>query len=304
MSEKQRTPLKVIKEGDDREVEAGLPGLEPAATCSGTQSSSLPSPRQRAALVKYQHPVGLHDRNLEAIVAYDFNIPITVSSFSTMFKGRMLNDEVINWILAWWRTEIGGGSGMGPTIPQTQPNLPRCYYTTTHFYTALTEGNITDPLRVSRWTQNINFFRDFDLMMIPVNIKGCHWYLAVIDFKNHYTITYDSSESRSTLNTKKPARPRTHASLMAWLRMLHGNLLGTPFPEGAWTRRHSSECMGHTPQQGNPGDPGLDCGFFTLAFAMEISLGRFDFDFAQDDIPAIRNWMAHTIWNYGESINV
>ena len=33
-------------------------------------------------------------------------------------------------------------------------------------------------------------------------------------------------------------------------------------------------CMGHTPQQDTPRDVGVDCGFFTLAFAMEISLGR------------------------------
>jgi hypothetical protein len=58
--------------------------------------------------------------------------------------------------------------------------------------------------------------------------------------------------------------------------------------------------MGPTPQQGTPSDVGVDCGFFTLVFAMEISLGRIQFGFGQEDIPAIRNWMTHTMVSYGK----
>jgi len=58
--------------------------------------------------------------------------------------------------------------------------------------------------------------------------------------------------------------------------------------------------MGDTPQQVTPSDAGVDCGFFTLSFAMEISLGRNYFDFGQDNIPAIRNWMTHTIIHHGK----
>ena len=57
--------------------------------------------------------------------------------------------------------------------------------------------------------------------------------------------------------------------------------------------------MGTTPQQGTPSEAGVDCGFFTLLFAMEISLGRTQFDFGQTDIPRIRNWMAHNMINLG-----
>jgi hypothetical protein len=58
--------------------------------------------------------------------------------------------------------------------------------------------------------------------------------------------------------------------------------------------------MGPTPQQGTPSEAGVDCGFFTLLFAMEISLGRPQFDFGQIDIPRIRNWMAHNMINLGK----
>jgi hypothetical protein len=58
--------------------------------------------------------------------------------------------------------------------------------------------------------------------------------------------------------------------------------------------------MGTTPQQGTPIETGVDCGFFTLLFAMEISLGRSQFDFGQTDIPRIRNWMTHNMINLGK----
>ena len=57
---------------------------------------------------------------------------------------------------------------------------------------------------------------------------------------------------------------------------------------------------GPTPKQGTPSDPGLDCGVFTMAFAMQISLCNKQFDFGQADIPVIRNWIAHTIISYGK----
>jgi hypothetical protein len=58
--------------------------------------------------------------------------------------------------------------------------------------------------------------------------------------------------------------------------------------------------MEPTPQQGTPSEAGVDYGFFTLLFAMEISLGRAQFDFGQIDIPRIRNWMTHNMINLGK----
>ena len=55
-----------------------------------------------------------------------------------------------------------------------------------------------------KWTKKSNLDQDYDLMLVPVNISKHHWYLAVIDFKNKYTVTYDSYESKSTWNTTTP----------------------------------------------------------------------------------------------------
>jgi hypothetical protein len=76
---------------------------------------------------------------------------------------------------------------------------------------------------------------------------------------------------------------------MMCLKKRHEDILKTPFPVEDWKHISSFTCMGHTPQQGTPSDAVVDCGFFTLAFVMEISLGRTQFGFDQKDIPVIRN---------------
>ena len=107
-----------------------------------------------------------------------------------MTGGENLNDDIINWTLSWWRSQIGGGQNGNVTTPQVHPNLPRCYYTNTHWFTKLQKEGATKELL--RWTRKTNLDQEYDLMMVPVNISKQHWYLAVIDFKNKYTVTYDS----------------------------------------------------------------------------------------------------------------
>ena len=137
-------------------------------------------------------------------------------------------------------------------------------------------------------------------MLIPINILNRHWYLTVIDFKNKRIATYDSHEPTATRNTTTPAKPETYSTLMTWLSKRHKATYDSRFPTEDWQHVSSSACMGPTPQQGTPSDAGVDCGFFTLLFAMEISLGRSQFGFGQADIPAIRNWMTHTMVSHGK----
>ena len=87
---------------------------------------------------------------------------------------------------------------------------------------------------------------------------------------------------------------------MTWLTKHHEETYKSRLPAEEWQHVSSYTCMGHTPQQGTPSDAGVDCGFFTLAFAMEISLGRTQFGFGQEDIPGIRNWIAHTMVSHGK----
>jgi len=103
-----------------------------------------------------------------------------------------------------------------------------------------------------------NLDRDYDLILIPVNISKNHWYLAVIDFRHKYTVTHDSHESKVTRNTTTPAMPKTHSTLMMWLSKRHEDIYKSRFPAEDWKHVSSFTCMGHTPQQGTPGDAGVD----------------------------------------------
>jgi hypothetical protein len=82
--------------------------------------------------------------------------------------------------------------------------------------------------------------------------------------------------------------------------MTHNAYHHSRFPSEEWQHVSSFATMGPTPQQGTPTETGVDCGIFTLLFAMEISLGRSQFDFGQIDIPRIRNWMTHNMINLGK----
>jgi hypothetical protein len=267
---------------------------------------TYPSPKERAASLDYQNYVRDTMQDLNAVpqemnptIVNSQDIPISRRAFTSMSGGQCLNDDIINWMLSWWRSQIGGGQNNNKTTtPQVHPSLPRCYYANTQWFTKLQhEGTATGLLK---WTKNANFDKDYDLMLIPINVRNNHWYLAVIDFKHKRIVTYDSHEPAKTRNTTTPARPKTYSTLMTWLQQRHNDYHHSRFPTEEWQHVSSFTSMGTTPQQGTPSEAGVDCGFFTLLFAMEISLGRTQFDFGQTDIPRIRNWMAHNMINLGK----
>ena len=131
---------------------------------------------------------------------------------------------------------------------------------------------------VKRWTKQFKTLRDYDLMIIPINIPGRnHWVLAVINFNTKNTVIYDSFE----MNTLRPAHPEIHQHLLSWLTREHRDR-GTPFNAQDWTVIRGQQ----TTQQGTRGRPDVDCGVFVLAFAMYLSTNR-PFEFCQNDMPTL-----------------
>ena len=293
---------------EDREREDISPQHQPQKkTKANLQGApTYLTPKERAALVDHQHYVRdtMQDLNavpqeVSTVIVNRHDIPISRRSFTSMSGEQLLNDDIINWTLSWWRSQIGGGQNNNKTTtPQVHPSLPRCYYASTLWFTKLQEVGATAGFL--KWTRNTNFDKDYDLMLIPINIKNNHWYLTVIDFKHKRIATYDSHEPAATRNTTTPARPKTYSTLMTWLRQRHNAYHHSRLPSEEWQHVSSSASMGPTPQQGTLSEAGVDCGFFTLLFAMEISLRRSQFDFGQIDIPRIRNWMAHNMINLGK----
>ena len=107
-----------------------------------------------------------------------FDISIRGRDFGTLRAGKMLSDGIIDWILNWWTTQIGGDTGVkaGGGLTQAAPHLPKCYYVPSQWFTKLTENGRAVHQKVSRWTADVNIFRDYDLMFIPI-IHAFHWYL-------------------------------------------------------------------------------------------------------------------------------
>ena len=140
-------------------------------------------------------------------------------------------------------------------------------------------------------------------MLVPI-IHAFHWYLGVINFVEKTTVVLDLLESRDTSITKAPARQDTHDSFMIWLEGEHQRSTKRPQDSASWRAINASEWVGTTPRQGTPGHGvGVDCGLFTLAFAMELSLGHGSIETQQLDILAMRNWIGYTMLHFGKLNN-
>jgi hypothetical protein len=94
---------------------------------------------------------------------------------------------------------------------------------------------------------------------------------------------------------------------MTWLDGEHrritstGTTPGQPLDRSQWRATNASDWVGKIPRQGTPGTGvGVDCGLFTLTFAMELSLGHKTIKVQQSDVLAMRNWIAHTMLHYGK----
>jgi Ulp1 family protease len=107
-----------------------------------------------------------------------FDISTRDRDFGTLRVGMMISDGIIDWMLNWWTTQIGGGTDVNAEggLTQTAPHLPKCYYVPSKWFTKLTEDGRVVHQKVSRWTVDVNILRDYDLMFIPI-IHVFHWYL-------------------------------------------------------------------------------------------------------------------------------
>ena len=270
--------------------------------------TSPTTPKERALAIQYQHyvketmqtwhqPDDIHTQIVDS-----FGISIQGRDFATLQANEMLSDGIVDWMCQWWTAQVGGGIGdkAGTGRPQIAPHLPRCYYVSSHWFSKLTEDGRADHQKVARWTSGVNVFQDYDVMLIPI-IRSYHWYLGAINFVDKVTAVLDSLESRKTAGKKAPARPETHEGIMTWLDGEHQRITGRPLDRSQWRAINASEWVGIIPRQGTPGTGvGVDCGLFTLAFAMELSLGHKAIEIRQADILAMRNWIAHTMLHYGK----
>ena len=222
-------------------------------------------------------------------------------NFEGLKDQTMLTEPVINWVLRWWSGQVNGSFGKNPPPPQTNPDMPRCYFADSYWYSRMVGEDGFSYDNIKRWT-NPSAILQNDLILIPIHIPArTHWALAVIDFNRNSTVVYDSFEQDVTRNTLQPAHPEIHDNLLAWLACVHQDQK-SPFHPQAWKTINPFSNKQPTPQQGTRRSPGVHCGVFVLAFAMYLSTNR-PLQFGQSDIPSLRNWIVATMIHYGMGNN-
>jgi hypothetical protein len=214
------------------------------------------------------------------------SIPITMIVLKRV-EEDWLNDELVNFIFEWWRNLINSGGGPNKFSHSSRAR-PRCWFANTFFYRKLsmvgeTKGYFYEE--VARWTNNIDLFGNYDVMLIPINEGNNHWYLAVVDFVHERTEIYDSMLGGRT-------RSEVHTTLRRYLRDEHLAKRGSELMTREWTT-HTNE-LWTVPQQDN----GFDCGVFMWLFAAYRSM-ECEFKFTQGDIRLIRRFITTIIYKSG-----
>lgn len=246
---------------------------------------------------------GQVDRNLlfnlmsalprNAIIADKYSIEIKLETMVCLEDSGWLNTDVITFFLEWWQEQTGCPSGADTPKPDSSRN---CWITNTYFYSKLTEcGHSYSAVRgatgeaytyhnVRRWTKKKNVFA-LDKMIIPINDKNVHWYLAIINFKDKITEVYDSMGCN---------HQSTHTILLRWLQDEHLDKHGTSLDLNEWTRKQNPE--GSVPRQTNCSD----CGVFMCLFAAYACIDA-PFEFSQRDIDLARRYMVQIIYEVGKA---
>jgi sentrin-specific protease 1 len=198
-----------------------------------------------------------------------------------------LNDELVNFVMEWWRNLIMAGGG--PHKVRASPvSSPKCWFASTFFYRLLTVDGETEGYyydTVARWTKDVDLFENYDVMLIPINEGNTHWFLAVIDFKKKRTEIYDSMLGSRT-------RMDVHTTLRRYLRDEHLAKRGSDLSIVGWTTHTNELCS--VPQQDNC----QDCGVFTWLYAAYRSM-QCEFKFAQRDMSLLREFITHIVYQSG-----
>ncbi len=224
------------------------------------------------------------------VVVDAYSTTVTMADLKLLKDEVWLNDTVIMFWLSWWAERIGAACTAHRTAKPTAPPVegaPRSWIYNTFFYKKLSEkGGFKNVQTWLPQKENIDLFKDLDLILVPVNVVNNHWYLAVIDFRTKSTRVYDSLNNGST-------HAGTHARLQGWL----ADAWDAQNPD---TERYDlGEWRVEAPDANRPTqDNSYDCGVFTCLYAAYLTLNK-PFNFSQADMAGVRVWMVQLIYQFG-----
>ncbi|KAJ3765956.1 hypothetical protein FB446DRAFT_794553 [Lentinula raphanica] len=187
---------------------------------------------------------------------------ITFHDFSTLGRGRWLNDEIINYFVDKWCAQSGNTLGFstffaGSCLFEDKTSCTRA------------KGILTeqDELRVRRAIKRkleMLGINSWDSVFIPIHEGLSHWYSARIDFRLKRIDIFDSLGEICISNRRKPASQRKNTKLLLvlmWLAEILGSIRGESVsllynPNPSWI------CDPHSRVPFQPND--FDCGVHTL----------------------------------------
>uniref|UniRef100_A0A1A9W530 Ubiquitin-like protease family profile domain-containing protein n=1 Tax=Glossina brevipalpis TaxID=37001 RepID=A0A1A9W530_9MUSC len=114
------------------------------------------------------------------VLVTKFNINITRGDIQTLCDSNWLNDKIIDFYMNLLvdRSEK----------KQYSDDLPTVYAMSTAFLLRL---RLSGYDSVKRWTRKEDIFSK-DILLIPINVAGTHWCIAIVQIKNHTIKCYDS----------------------------------------------------------------------------------------------------------------
>ncbi|GJD05669.1 Sentrin-specific protease 2 [Galdieria sulphuraria] len=169
---------------------------------------------------------------------------ITRNDLRLLLPGNWLNDEVINFYMSLLQERNEKSI--------CDNGYSKCLFLSSFFFIKLLSGGHYDYNAVRKWTHHVNVF-EYDKVIIPINIKNCHWILAVIDIEGKRFICLDSIRG---------SHMKRLQALRQWLYDEYRTKLGLKLE----TDKYSFE-QPDVPRQSNVDD----CGVFCCKFAHYVS---------------------------------
>eukprot|EP01134_Creolimax_fragrantissima_P004516 CFRG4516T1 len=195
------------------------------------------------------------------VVAQGLRLQVTQDDLCRLQGLDWLNDAVVNMYMAL----------INERARMTGESSVHCFSSL-----FLTKLNHDGYGKAKRWTNKVDLFSK-DYVVVPVH-EGCHWCVAVINFRLKRFEYYDSMGQPN---------PGVFQVLRKYIQMESEEKKNRVFDLDGWVDYMPLEV---TPRQNN----GSDCGVFTCQFSEYCARGC-NFDFTQADMPYFRMRMAHEI---------
>ena len=236
-----KTPLSYISEGTAR-------GADRLTVCDPMDPLSPLTPHAvsvTAPLKPYHGRTEAAPADQEPLVVID-NIPLRLWDLRRVPPTVMMHDEAMNaYISLLERREA--------TWAAVDQRPLRFHFFNTFFFTTLTSGRdeAYNYEAVARWSRDIDF-KEYETVLIPINVANIHWLLAVVHPQRRVVDTYDSLGSASDW------------MLQCIVQWGQDDARTYGHPRGRW-RKHKVRCRKQ--------DNCKDCGVFVLKRVDYISRG-------------------------------